>query len=66
MYKGWATKISPCTAIFEDPSRHTVTPLGDFTLPAAHSLTIHNETNRSATDKFKSPDDGNPTETCTA
>jgi hypothetical protein len=42
-------------------SRHTVTPLGDFTLPATRLLHIHNETIRSATDKFKSAVDANPT-----
>jgi hypothetical protein len=35
--------------------------LGDFTLPATHLLHIHNETNRRATDKFKSEVDANPT-----
>jgi hypothetical protein len=44
-------------------ARNTVTPLGDFTLPATRLLHIHNETNRSATDKFKSADDANPTAT---
>jgi hypothetical protein len=37
--------------------------LGDFTLPAARLLYIHNETNSSATDKFKSAVDVNPTAT---
>jgi hypothetical protein len=42
-------------------SWHTVTPFGDFMLPATHLLHIHYETNRSATDKFKSAVNANPT-----
>jgi hypothetical protein len=41
-------------------SRHTVTPLGDFMLPATRLLHIH-ETNCSATDKFQSAVNANPT-----
>jgi hypothetical protein len=42
-------------------SRHTFIPLGDFMLLATHLLHIHNEPNRSTTNKFKSAVNANQT-----